>query len=111
MNFKRYTFKALTNIGGEIYERMNATNREDTQNEFCVWSDMYNSIRRELDRRTLKGEPNEEIRRAIEDKQLRHYEVAEFLGMSESAFCRLLRKQITPEQKAEILKSIEGMRV
>lgn len=112
-NLKRYSYRALTTIGGEIYERMTATNQEDTRNEFYFWNDLYCGIQRELDRRTLNGEPgeamNEDIRRMFEDKHIHQYQVAECLGEHESTFSRSLRKPLSPERRQAIIKAVEDL--
>lgn len=50
---------------------------------------------------------NQDIRLAIYKSGKRQYEVAEILGMQESNFSALLRKDLTPEQREKILQAIE----
>lgn len=117
MNFKRYTYKALEAASASIKEQMKQTNREDMKNLFYVWHDLHADIERELDRRTLAGEQGEEarhinddIRRLISDHRIRHYEVADYLGISEQSFSKLLRKPIREDRRQAILKAIEDIR-
>nr|DAV15792.1 MAG TPA: Regulatory protein [Caudoviricetes sp.] len=49
---------------------------------------------------------NIEIRDAIKKARLFHYEIADELGMSESAFSKLMRTELTPEKKEKILQAI-----
>ena len=49
---------------------------------------------------------NIKIRDAIKKARLFHYEIADELGMSESAFSKLMRKELTPEKKEKILQAI-----
>lgn len=118
MNFKRYYCKALEKVCNEIKEHMKATNREDLKNEYYIWHDMWQAIERELDRRALNGEAvennrhlNEDLRRMIEDKGVKHYEIADYLGVSESAFSKILRKPIDEKRRQDILNAIEDIRV
>ncbi len=113
MVFKRYTTRALQEICNMICEHMRAADREETQNEFYVWQDLYEAIQRELDRRDPGKDNhgvNEYIRRLIKAKHLRNYEIAAYMAISESSFSKLLRKQLSPERKEEVLKAIESMR-
>lgn len=117
MNFKRYTYKALETVSASIKEQMKLYNREDTKNVLYVWHDMREQIERELDRRTLAGEQGEEarhinddIRRLISDHRIRHYEIADYLGISEQSFSKLLRKPIKEDRRQAILKAIEDIR-
>jgi len=49
---------------------------------------------------------NQEIREAIKKKRLRHYEVADVLGVSKETLCIWLRKELPKEKKEKILKAI-----
>lgn len=51
---------------------------------------------------------NNDIRLAIYKSGKRQYEVAEALGMQESNFSAMLRKDLTTEQREKILKVIES---
>lgn len=50
---------------------------------------------------------NLDVRDAIKEKRLFHYEVAEIIGITECSLSRLLaRKELSPERKREILNAI-----
>jgi len=49
---------------------------------------------------------NLEIREAIEKKRLKHYEVAQSLGISPYTLSVWLRTELSAEQKKKILKAI-----
>lgn len=49
---------------------------------------------------------NLDIRMAIREKRLHHYEVAARIGISEYTLCRWLREDLTEERKDSILKAI-----
>lgn len=53
---------------------------------------------------------NIKIRDAIKKARLFHYEIADELGMSESAFSKLMRTELTPEKKEKILQVINKIR-
>lgn len=59
----------------------------------------------------MRRDENKEIRAAIVLKGLKHWEVARALGIHDSNFSRLLRKELPENKKKEILKVIEGMEV
>lgn len=49
---------------------------------------------------------NEEIRKLIKQSKLRHWEVADLLGISETTFVRKLRYELPKAEKEKILKII-----
>lgn len=49
---------------------------------------------------------NLEIRQAIKNKKLTHYEIAHRLNISETTLCRKLRYELPQEEKEKILKVI-----
>lgn len=49
---------------------------------------------------------NLKIREAIENSRLKHYEVAEMLGISEGTFSRKLRKELSKEEEKIIIDLI-----
>lgn len=51
---------------------------------------------------------NLEVREAISAKGLLYYEVAKLIGVSDTSFSRMLRYELTPERKTEILTAIGG---
>ncbi len=54
---------------------------------------------------------NKDIREAIERKRVRHYEVASAMRVSPSYFSCLLRTELSPEKKAEIMRAIESIKL
>lgn len=52
---------------------------------------------------------NQEIRNAAGGKGLRLWQVAEALGMNESAFSRKLRKELPQDEKEKILAVIDDL--
>lgn len=50
---------------------------------------------------------NEEIRNAAGGHGLKLWQVAEAIGMNESAFSRKLRKELPPEEKQRIMDAID----
>lgn len=52
---------------------------------------------------------NEEIRAALKSTGVRQWMVAEALAINESAFSRKLRRELSPEAKAAVLKTIERL--
>ena len=53
---------------------------------------------------------NMEVRELIKKSRLFQYEIADALGISESAFSKWLRSEMGPERKQEVLKAIETLR-
>lgn len=116
MNFRKYTYKTLTEIGSKAYECMAETKQAETKNLHFFWNDFYGDIQRELDRRTLAGCGdnsrvclNDDIREAITAAGLKNFEVADFMGVSESTFSRLLRKPIDEERRQAILNAVSEL--
>ena len=52
---------------------------------------------------------NKEIRRAAAMYGLRLWQVAEAVGMNDSAFSRKLRRELFPEEKKRVLAAIEKL--
>lgn len=52
---------------------------------------------------------NKEIKIAMLEKGLKQWKVAEALGVSESAFCRKMRKELPNDEKEKILAVIEEL--
>jgi len=50
---------------------------------------------------------NLDIRQAIKDNRLTHYEVAHRLNISETTLCRKLRYELSQDEKEKILKVIK----
>lgn len=53
---------------------------------------------------------NCEIRGAIKEKNLKHYQVAKFVGVTPCTFSRWLSKEIEPQQQQELLKIIKSIK-
>lgn len=53
---------------------------------------------------------NLDIRTEISTRGLYHYAVAEELGVSETTFCRMLRKELPANRKKEIFAAIERLK-
>ena len=51
---------------------------------------------------------NKELRAAMQKNGLFQWEVAERIGVSDSTLSRMLRHELPPEQKADILRAIES---
>ena len=54
---------------------------------------------------------NAEIREILRKKRIRHYEVAEQLGVSEYTFCKWLRSELPPDKREEVLEAIKKIAV
>lgn len=54
---------------------------------------------------------NMDIREEIEKKRLRHYEVARAMNMSPSYFSCLLRTELPPNKKSEVMKAINSIKI
>lgn len=52
---------------------------------------------------------NERIRNAIKNNGLRHWEVADALGISEATFVRMMRHELPDEDRDRILEVIKRM--
>ena len=50
---------------------------------------------------------NKDIRQAIKEAGLRHWQVAECYGINEGNFSRLLRKELGQEKKEAVFSAIE----
>lgn len=57
----------------------------------------------------MKRAANKEIRQLIKSKGYSQWEAGEFLGIGESAFSRLLRKELTPEKKQELMSKLKAL--
>lgn len=58
-------------------------------------------------RKKIGVDANTDIREAIHKRRLYHYEVAEQLGIREETFSRMLREELPPEKKEQILEAIK----
>jgi hypothetical protein len=50
---------------------------------------------------------NRDIREAIQAAGIKHWQVAEALGWPEGKFCRMLRREVPPALKEEILRAVQ----
>jgi len=53
---------------------------------------------------------NLEIREAIKKNRLFHYEIAESLGISESAFSKLLRTEMNEKKMEQVMQAIRKIK-
>ncbi len=53
---------------------------------------------------------NKDIRRAIFDADLKHWQIASALGMSEATLSRKLRTELPDEEKQKILQAINEIK-
>lgn len=58
--------------------------------------------------RGIETMENMEIRIEMTRHGLKQWQVANLLGVSESVFSRMLRKELSEEEKERILKAIKG---
>lgn len=52
---------------------------------------------------------NERIRKAAKSAGVRHWQIAEALEMTEGTFCRLLRHELSAEEKQKIMEIIQKL--
>lgn len=50
---------------------------------------------------------NQDIRKAIQDKGLKYWQVADKYGVNDGNFSRLLRKELSSEVKRKVFKAIK----
>lgn len=53
---------------------------------------------------------NEEIRTQAKNKNIKHWQIADYLGISEATLTRKLRHDLSPEEKERVLKAIEKIK-
>ena len=53
---------------------------------------------------------NIEIREAIRESGFRHWQIADIIGVADTTFCRMLRRELPESKKQEILTAIQGQR-
>ena len=51
---------------------------------------------------------NIEIREAIKESGLRHWQIADMIGVADTTFCRMLRRELPEDKKQEILTVIQA---
>ena len=54
---------------------------------------------------------NTEIRKLIEEKRLRYYEVARAVGINPQTFSGWLQTELTPERKERVMKAIDSFQL
>jgi hypothetical protein len=53
---------------------------------------------------------NDDIRELIKKSRVRNWEVAQKIGVAEATFSRMLRYEITPEKKQDIIKAVNELK-
>ena len=53
---------------------------------------------------------NLELRDAIKKSRVFHYEIAEAMGMSEVAFSKLLRTELSADKKEQVMSVVDKLR-
>lgn len=50
---------------------------------------------------------NIEIRTAIKESGFKHWQIANMIGVADTTFCRMLRRELSENKKQEILTAIQ----
>lgn len=50
---------------------------------------------------------NIEIREAIKEAGLKHWQIADIIGVADTTFCRMLRRELPESKRQEILTAIQ----
>lgn len=50
---------------------------------------------------------NIEIRKAIKESGFKHWQIADIIGVADTTFCRMLRRELSEDKKQEILTAIQ----
>lgn len=50
---------------------------------------------------------NIEIREAIKESGFKHWQIADIIGVADTTFCRMLRRELPESKKQEILTAIQ----
>ena len=50
---------------------------------------------------------NIEVREAIKESGLKHWQIADMIGVADTTFCRMLRRELSESKKQEILTAIQ----
>lgn len=50
---------------------------------------------------------NIEIREAIKESGLKHWQIADMIGIADTTFCRMLRRELPEDKKQEILTAMQ----
>ena len=51
---------------------------------------------------------NVEIRAAIKESGFKHWQIADMIGVADTTFCRMLRRELPEDKKQEILTAIRA---
>lgn len=51
---------------------------------------------------------NIEIRKAIKESGFKHWQIADIIGVADTTFCRMLRRELPEDRKQEILIAIQA---
>lgn len=51
---------------------------------------------------------NIEIRKAIKESGFKHWQIADIIGVADTTFCRMLRRELPEDRKQEILTAIQA---
>ena len=52
---------------------------------------------------------NDDLKAIFKDRHIPQWKVAAFLGINESSFCRLLRKEVDLETKLKIYEAVDAL--
>lgn len=77
-------------------------------------SRLYQSKHKTTTKCLLKGAREmkvTDLKKMIKEKGLKQWQVAEFYGLNESNFSRLLRKDLPPEKGKKVIEAIEAAQV
>lgn len=50
---------------------------------------------------------NIEIREAIKESGFKHWQIADMIGIADTTFCRMLRRELPEDKKQEILTTMQ----
>lgn len=50
---------------------------------------------------------NIEIRTAIKKSGFKHWQIADMIGVADTTFCRMLRRELSEDKKQEILTAVQ----
>ena len=53
---------------------------------------------------------NQDVRKAIKQSGLTHWQVAEAFGVAETTFCRMLRRELSDDKKQRVYEAIETLK-
>ena len=50
---------------------------------------------------------NIEIRKSIKESGFKHWQIADMIGIADTTFCRMLRRELPEDKKQEILTAMQ----